>query len=312
VRHAVPGLAERCRRLINQSHYGVFLDPLYEVMYQGYHVNLGRPAAYHYGLLYTEARLGSLVAIGKGDVPMAHWFKLHRTLPDTPEYAWQSQPPLQRTMKHALEQRYIGGYYTWRGLRFVPSWGGSMFEALMPGLVLDELRYAPTSLGRNNRVHAAIQRRYALEDLGYAVWGLSPSASPVSGAYGEYGVKPLGTLGYAAGAVTPHAAALALAVMPEAAMANLRQLLQRYPIYGDFGFYDSVDPRSGAVAYQYLYLGQAMLFIAVLNYLTDNAVPHFFATDPLIQRVLPLLRLEDFFDGSTPGEHSPPQSVPGR
>jgi hypothetical protein len=109
VRHAVPGLAERCSRLINQSNYRVFLDPLYEVMYQGYHVDLGRPAAYHYGLLYTEARLGSLIAIGKGDVPAAHWFKLHRTLPDTPEYAWQSQPPLQRTMKHTLEQSYIGG-----------------------------------------------------------------------------------------------------------------------------------------------------------------------------------------------------------
>jgi hypothetical protein len=298
VRNAFPVLSERCTRLITQSNYRLFLDPLYEVMFQGYHVNLARPAAYHYGLLYTEARLGSLIAIGKGDVPAAHWFKLHRTLPNTREYAWQSQPPLHRMAKHTRDQLYFGGYYVWRGMRFVPSWGGSMFEALMPGLVLDERQYAPASLGRNDRMHAIIQRRYALEELGYAVWGLSPSASPTTGAYSEYGVKPLGTRGYTAGAVTPHAAALALSVMPEAALTNLRQLVQRYPLYGDFGFYDSVDPVSGQVAYHYLYLGQAMLFIAVVNHLTADAVPRLFAADPIIQRVLPLLRVEHFFDGS--------------
>jgi hypothetical protein len=297
VRNAFPVLSERCTQLINQSHYRLFLDPLYEVMFQGYHVNLARPAAFHYGLLYTEARLGSLIAIGKGDVPAAHWFKLYRTLPNTLEYAWQSQPPLNRLTKHTWDQLYVGGYYEWRGLQFVPSWGGSMFEALMPSLVLDELRYAPASLGLNDRMHAVIQQRYALEKLGYPVWGLSSSASPVTGAYGEYGVKPLGTRGYAAGAVTPHAAALALVVIPEAAITNLRQLAQLYPIYGDFGFYDSVDPVSGQVAYQYLYLGQAMLFIAVVNHLTEYAVHRLFSADPIIQRVLPLLRAEHFFDG---------------
>jgi hypothetical protein len=297
VRNAFPGLAPRCTRLINRSNYRWFLDPLYEVMFQGYHVNLARPAAFHYGLLYTEARLGSLLAIGKGDVPAAHWFNLYRTLPPTPEYAWQSQPPRHRRAKHMREHLYFGGYYTWRGMRFVPSWGGSMFEALMPSLVFDEQRYAPASLGRNNRRHALIQRRYALEALGYPVWGLSPSASPTTGAYEEYGVTPLGARGYPAGAVTPHAAALALRVLPEAAMTNLRLLAQRYPLYGDFGFYESVDPVSGQVAYQYLYLGQAMLFLAVVNHLTADAVPRLFAADPILQRVLPLLRVEHFFDG---------------
>jgi hypothetical protein len=296
-RNAFPVLAARCTRLITEGNYRLFLDPLYEVMFQGYHVNVARPAAYHYGLLYTEARLGSLLAIGKGDVSAEHWFKLYRTLPDTPEYAWQSQPPINRVAKYTSDQPYSGGYYQWRGLRFVPSWGGSMFEALMPSLVLDEVRYAPASLGLNNRMHAAIQRRYALEELGFPVWGLSPSASPTTGAYGEYGVKPLGARGYGAGAVAPHAAALALYVTPEAAIADLRQLAQRYPLYGDFGFYDGVDPVSGQVAYHYLYLDQAMLFIAAVNHLTDYRVHRLFEADPIIQRVLPLLRLEDFFDG---------------
>jgi hypothetical protein len=153
------------------------------------------------------------------------------------------------------------------------------------------------SLGRNNRRHAIIQRRYAMEELGYPVWGLSPSTSPATEAYGAYGVKPLGARGYPAGAVTPHAAALALRVLLEAASTTLRQLAQRYPLYGDFGFYESVDPVSSQVAYQYLALEQAMLFLAVVNHLTADAVPLLFAADPIIQRVLPLLRVEQFFDG---------------
>jgi hypothetical protein len=297
-RQAFPALYERCTRLIARSNYRFFLDPLYGVMFLGYHVNLSRPSSYHYGLLYTEARLGSLIAIGKGDVPPEHWFKILRTLPGTPDYAWQSQAPIGRIAKRTMGHLYFGGYYSWRGLRFVPSWGGSMFEALMPLLVLDELRYAPASLGPNDRIHAVIQRRYALEELGYPVWGLSPSASPTTGGYGEYGVKPLGVHGYAAEVVTPHAAALALAVMPQAAIANLRQLAQRYPIYGDFGFYDSVVPESGEVAYQYLYLDQAMLFIAVINHLRDAAVRRLFDADPIVQNVLPLLSLEHFFDNA--------------
>ena len=50
-------------------------------MNHGYYVSLGCPSEYHYGLLYTEARVLSLIAIGKGDVPEAHWFRLLRTLP---------------------------------------------------------------------------------------------------------------------------------------------------------------------------------------------------------------------------------------
>ena len=57
-------------------------------MNHGYYVNVGCPSEYHYGLLYTEARVLSLIAIGKGDVPEAHWFRLMRTLPA--EERWQT------------------------------------------------------------------------------------------------------------------------------------------------------------------------------------------------------------------------------
>src|SRR5262249_60793239 len=124
--------------------------------------------------------------------------------------------------------------------RYVPSWGGSMFEALMPTLVLDEGRLFPENLGRNDVVHAEVQRRAALDDLHYPVWGLSSSTIPDGSGDAEYGIRSLGVLGYPPGAVTPHASALALTVTPLEAATNLRTLARRLAIYGDFGFYHAV------------------------------------------------------------------------
>ena len=166
----------------------------------------------------------------------------------------------------------------------------------MPTLVLDEPRLAPASLGANDLAHANVQRRYALEELRYPVWGMSPSATPTGAGYGEYGVRVLGSLGYPAGVVTPHASALALAVTPTEAIANLRRLAERYDLYGDFGFYDAVDPERGDVVRAYLALNQSMILIAAANYLKDGVVQRRFAADPIIAKVLPLLAAEDFFD----------------
>ncbi|MCB1780698.1 MAG: hypothetical protein KDJ34_11545, partial [Candidatus Competibacteraceae bacterium] len=114
--------------------------------------------------------------------------------------------------------------------------------------------------------------------------------------YSEFGARILGVRGYQAGVVTPHAAALALLADPAAATANLRQLAERYPVYGDFGFYDAVDPETGQVAYNYLALDQSMILIAVANHLRNGVIQRYFAADPIIQRVLPFLGTERFFD----------------
>jgi hypothetical protein len=298
VRMSFPELHARCSRLIDRGDYGFFYDHVEQQLSHGYYVNLASPSEYRYGALFAESRIGSLIAIGKADVPREHWFRMLRTLPE--DHAWQSLPPRDRRPKQVAGYEVIGGYYQWRDQRYVPSWGGSMFEALMPTLVLDEQAHAPRSLGRNGVTHAQIQQRYALEDLGYPVWGLSPSATPEGDGYGEYGVKVLGSRGYGAGAVTPHAAALALSVTPEAAVANLLKLAELYDIYGEFGFYDAVDPRSGKVAHKYLALDQSMLFIALVNHLRDRWVQRQFASDPIAANALPLLRDEDFLEQQAP------------
>ncbi|MGD9708973.1 MAG: glucoamylase family protein [Halothiobacillaceae bacterium] len=291
-RMAEPDLYPRITRLLERENYAFFYDPSLGQMTHGYHVQRHERSKNVYGLLYSEPRLGSLIAIGKGDVPESHWFKLARTFPA--DWTWQTMIPLERTSRLVKGYPVTGGYYAWEGIRFLPSWGGSMFEAMMPGIVLDGQTHAPQSLGRNALAHVDIQRRYAQEVLNLPVWGMSPSANPAGG-YGEYGISILGVKGYAEDVVTPHASGLAAMVRPEDAARNLRQLAQLYAVYGPFGFYDAVNPITGDVAYKYLALDQGMMFLGLANHLRPHLIQRYFAADPIIRRVLPLLGAEDFF-----------------
>jgi hypothetical protein len=294
VRAAFPELHAAATRLIDAQDYRFFYDRTAQRMSHGYYVHRQSRSLLHYGVFYAESRLGSLLAIGKGDVPEEHWYRMVRTFP--PACRWQASRPVGRRPKDVHGHTFFGGWYESGGVRYVPSWGGSMFEALMPTLVLDEPRHAAASLGANGAAHATVQRRYALDTLGYPVWGMSPSATPSGPGYGEYGVRVLGSLGYPPGAVTPHASALALAVTPAEAVANLRRLAERYEIYGDFGFYDAVEPLSGVVTPAYLALDQSMILIAITNHLRHGVVQRHFAADPIVANVLPLLAAEHFFD----------------
>ena len=298
VRQTFPELHEVASALIAQTDYSFFYNRERRLVSHGYYVNLQRRSPFDYGVLFTEARLGSLIAIGKGDIPKDVWFTMIRTFPK--DCAGQTMTPIATTTKSVDGHDVGAGYYEWQGLRYVPSWGGSMFEALMPTLVLDEMQYAPKSLGANGRVHSVVQQRYAREQLGYTVWGMSPSTTPDGSGYHEYGARVLGSFGYTGGSVTPHASALALAVTPESAVANLRALAGTYDIYGDFGFYDAVDPRSGEVAYKYLTLDQSMLFIAIANYLDHGKIPQRLASDAILQQVLPMIGMEEFFESTPP------------
>ena len=289
VRMAVPRLSEVCTRHIAQLDLRFFYDESERLMSHGYHVDRSARSPYHYGVLFTEARLGSLIAIGKGEAPGVHWLRLLETFPTG--CTGEPASPSDAGPSILLDRAASRSCSTWRGLRFVPSWGGSMFEALMPTLVLDEMRLAPETFGKNDEVHATVQRLYALEELRLPVWGMSPSTAPSDRgyAYAEYGVPVLGRKGYPSGVVTPHAAALVLAVAPEAATLNLRKLVELYDVYGEFGFYDAVDPHSGEVVHAYLTLDQTMTLIALANHLEAGCIQKHFAADPIVQAALPFL-----------------------
>ena len=174
-----------------------------------------------------------------------------------------------------------------------------MFEALMPTMILDETKDAPEGLGLNDLNHVTAQVKYALDVLKYPVWGMSPSSVP-EGGYSEYGVQVLGSKGYKAGAVTPHATFLALEFVPEEAVKNARKLIANYPIYGEYGFYDAVSMETGKVARKYLSLDQAMILIPINNYLNDGAVRRRFRNDAIYEKAKLVLTEEKFFTEPKP------------
>jgi len=286
-RNAFPEIAPHCDSFIRGRDLAFYYDRERHLMSHGWDVKTRTRSVFHYGTLFTEARLGSLLAIGRGEAPPEHWQQMVRMFPP-PEpdgHAKADLPAVDPT----------GRFLRWRGEAYVPSWGGSMFEALMPTLFLDEVVEAPHGVGANDVAHAVVQRRYATEVLGWPVWGMSPCMT-AQGAYHEFGVPPLGVRGYPPGPITPHASALALAVTHEEAARNLMELAARYDVYGEFGFYDSVDPPTGEVAHTYLALDQLMTFLALANDLGDHVIQRLFTSDPIVQRALPVVAKERFFD----------------
>ena len=160
---------------------------------------------------------------------------------------------------------------------------------------------------------------YATQQLDHRVWGMSPSSTPDdTGGYGSFGVEGLTFPYYGAGAdaahpneglsqchgcatedvVTPHASFLALDVAPQAAYANVVRLRTLYPgVYGPAGFFDAVDPTSGAVGHRYLVLDQSMILAALDNALADRAMQRHFAADPVSWAARTYLGLEQMIDG---------------
>jgi len=294
VRQAFKELDESVSAMLDQFSFAELLDNENNQLVVGLEVPERNFGLYHYGMLVSEARATSFYAVGKGDVGEDHWWSLYRTLPDA--WAWQTQKP----QGHKVEKKnltYFQGYYKYRGKKFVPSWGGSLFEVLMPTLLIDEKKLAPEGLGANNRISTILARDYALKEKKYPVWGISPAAtsSGRSWDYQEYGVKPLAAKGYFDRAViTPHVTFLALEFLPKSAIKNARKLLE-YPIYGEYGYYDSLSLKTGRVNSQYLSLDQGMILAAICNYLTQGSLRKYFHSDPIAKNAERLFKEEKFF-----------------
>ncbi|MBI3312767.1 MAG: DUF3131 domain-containing protein [Candidatus Omnitrophica bacterium] len=289
-----PELGKQASDFLDSFNFSHFLDPENNQLSVGYDGDRNNILSYHYGLLATEARATSFYAIGKGDVPREHWWFLFRTPPEA--WRWQTQTPQgQDTEQDGVS--YFQGIYQYRGKKFVPSWGGSLFEFLMPTLVMRERELANRGLGLNNRVATQIQRDYALKEKKYPVWGISP-ASVTNGRqwrYSEFGVKALGSKGYPdRGVITPHVSFLALDSLPHDAAANILRLLD-FNMYGEYGFYDSLNVINQKVNYQYLALDQGMTLVAICNYLKNGSIQKRFHQDLVGKKAEDLLVKESFF-----------------
>ena len=255
-----------------------------------------------YGMLDTEPRIVSYLAIARGQVPPEHYYRLFRTFPEGRGKQHQAPRGEARTYRGV---EVFEGHYEVDGRRVVPSWGGSMFEALMVPLFVPEGRWAPRSWGVNHPLHVRVQVEHAVA----GAWGFSPCRVP-EGGYATFGVPDLATepLGYPthepgrprAGVVTPHASFLALEFAPAEALANLRHLERAYPIFGEHGFLDSVNLATGAVSTSVLSLDQGMILAALANALADDAMQRAFTAGPVEATIRPLIAPEEFTAGDRP------------
>ena len=296
IRQAFPKeLGPEATRFLKEINFNEFYDDGIGQIRLGFDGEKNDYSPYHYGLIATEARVMSFIGIGKGDLSREHWWFIYRTPPN--QWTWQNQKPQGKEVE--IERvTFFQGYYVHQGRKYVPSWGGSLFEFLMPTLVLKEKELALKSLGLNDRVATEIQIDYGLNRQGYPVWGLSPctTSSGRQSRYAEYGVKYLGVKGYRdEGIITPHASILALDTLPEHVIDNLRRLLELYDIYGEYGLYDSVNVRTQQVNPEYIALDQGMILVAIANYVKNGVIKEYFHRDEIAQKAQSLLPLEEWF-----------------
>ncbi|MGE5097701.1 MAG: glucoamylase family protein, partial [Betaproteobacteria bacterium] len=262
-------LARQCGSLA-QARYDFLYDDARKLLAIGYDVSERRRDASYYDLLASEARATTFVAIAQGELPQESWFALGRVL------------------------TAAGGEPT------LVSWSGSMFEYLMPLLVMPS--YEDTLLDETCR--AAVRRQVAYGKERGVPWGISESGYhsvdvALNYQYRAFGVPGLG-LKRGLGddlVVAPYASALALMVAPHAACANLQRLAAS-GLGGAFGLHEAIDytpgrlPRgqSSAVVRSFMAHHQAMVLLSIGAVLHDRPMQKRFASDPLFQATMLLLQ----------------------
>jgi len=334
VRNVHPLLRDRADALLAPMDFPFFyvpFDPANPIarpgqFHCGYFTDDHTFAAF-YGMLNTEPRIISYIAIARGQVPPEHYYHLYRTLPT--DRGRQNQVP-KGEVRSYLGVPVFEGHYEYRGLDIVPSWGGSMFEALMVPLFVPEEQWAPRSWGINHTLYVRAQIEQGLKVRHYGFWGFSPASKP-EGGYETYGVEALGTKaeGYRTfenalrsksnggsptdqareGVVTPHASFLALRFARCEALANLRALIKAFPIFDLQGFHDSVNVATGEVSPCVLALDQGMILASIANALSDDALRHAFRDGLIEARIHPLIAPEEFTAGDHRRRSSPPDVI---
>ena len=324
VANSVPEVAARARALYDSMDFGFYYRPDVNRILFHYNTVTG-PAPCCYDTVVSESRIASYIGIAKGELPPKEYYGTWRSFPDTCDWSWQETKPI------GVHRTYYGvdvfeGAYPYDGMLITPSWGGSMFEALMPSLFVPEERWAPNSWGVNHPNTVDAQIHHGMDEAQYGYWGFSPSNTP-EGGYNAYGVDAIGmdpngnpsnedrTLvdhgfagcpgrdpqpdppasAYTNGVVTPHAAFLALRFARGATLTDLTRLAANFPgLYGKWGFRDSVNVDTGRVSEAYLSLDQGMIMGAIGNELGGDFLRQAFATPDFEQALRPVIGIEQF------------------
>ncbi|WP_424250011.1 GH36-type glycosyl hydrolase domain-containing protein [Collimonas pratensis] len=252
-----------------RMEYGFLYDPATHLLAIGYNVSERRRDASFYDLLASEARMTTFVAIAQGQLPQESWFALGRQLT-------------------------VAG-----GEPILLSWSGSMFEYLMPLLVMPT--FANTLLEQT--YDSAIKRQIEYGAQRNVPWGISESGYHTFDASLNYQYRAFGVpgLGFKRGlgddlVIAPYASMMALMVAPEEACSNLQQLAAE-GFEGEYGFFEAIDytssrlPRgqSNTVIRSFMAHHQGMGFLSLAYLLLDRPMQKRFESYPLFQATMSLL-----------------------
>ena len=263
-------LRDRARKYAFEMDFSFLLREDRKLLSIGYRVEERQLDEACYDLLASEARLTSLFGIAKGDLPTEHWFRLGRPV---------------------TEIGFSGALL---------SWSGSMFEYLMPPLVMQEP--AGGLLTQTNRLIVAKQMAYG-RSRGVP-WGISEAAynardREMTYQYTNFGVPGLGLKRGLAHdlVIAPYASLLAAQFRPAAAVANLKRL-RAHGALGRYGFYDAVDftpdrlPEGyrRAIVKNFMAHHHGMSIVAVDNVVFEGRMRERFHSDPVIKAAELLLQ----------------------
>jgi cellobiose phosphorylase len=262
-------LENQCEQL-SDIEYDFLFDKSTSLLRIGYNVEEQRKDDSYYDLLASEARLGIFVAIAQGKLPQESWFALGRLLTNS------------------------------GGDPILLSWSGSMFEYLMPQLVMPA--YENTLLYQTNRATVKRQIEYAAQRG--IPWGISESGYNMVDANLNYQYRAFGVpgLGLKRGleedlVIAPYASMLALMVLPDKACRNL-ELLSAEGFEGEYGFYEAVDytnsrlPRgkTNIVINSFMVHHQGMGFLSLAYVLLNKPMQQRFTAELRFQATLLLLQ----------------------
>ena len=270
LRLQLDAMAERARTLAFAMDFGCLYNPEFGLLHIGYRESEQKLDESCYDLLASEARLASFFAIAKGDLVNEHWFRLGRLV--TP----------------------VGTSGA------LLSWTGSMFEYLMPTLVMHEPLGGILNQSNGAAVACQIQNGKNLN----VPWGVSESAfnardREMNYQYHSFGVQALGLKRNLADdiVIAPYATALASQYRPKEAVVNLARL-ERMGAKGKFGFYDAIDytlsripeGETFAIVCNYMAHHQGMAIVSIANAVLEGVHRQRFHADPVIKAAELLLQ----------------------
>jgi cyclic beta-1,2-glucan synthetase len=263
-------LAEHAKAVVIGMDFRFLFDEHRQVFHIGYNAATEKLDNSYYDLLASEARIASLVAISKGDVPQSHWLHLGR--------------PVTKV----------------NGKQVLLSWSGTMFEYLMP--VLFTKNYEGTFL--SGSCFAALDAQIVYGHEKHVPWGVSESGYFAFDASQNYQYRAFGLpeLGYKRDlpdnlVVAPYASMLGLSLQPQAVLKNLARL-QDLNMLGRFGLYEAIDytqarlplDQKHAIVQSYMAHHQGMILLAACNALLHDVMIQRFHADEHIQSIELLLQ----------------------